>query len=74
MYKNMSIRELYHERNKNRALGALFLLLLPMFGLGIERIARSIRCDKEIKERAIKNDEQGDVVVICAGTQQEKKD
>lgn len=72
MYENMSMRELYRQRNKNRALGALFVLLLPMMGLGIERLVRAAHIDKIIKERGIKN-EESDVVVICA-TQQEKKD
>jgi len=74
MYNDFSMRELYHERNKNRALGALFILLLPMMGLGIERLARAARIDRIIKERGIKNEESGsDVVVICSGKPTETK-
>jgi len=74
MYNDFSMRELYHERNKNRALGALFILLLPMMGLGIERLARAARIDRIIKERGIKNEESGsDVVVICSGKSTETK-
>lgn len=73
MYEKMSIRELYHERNKNRALGALFVLLLPMLGLGIERIARAVRIDKIIKQRSIEADEHSEVVVICSGKSTETK-
>ena len=74
MYEKMSIRELYHERNKNRALGALFVLLLPMLGLGIERIARAVRIDKIIKQRSIEADEHESVVVICSGKSETKND
>ena len=68
MYDNLTLRELYHLRNKYRALGALFIFLLPMMGLGIEKLIQAAKFDRLIKERGIKNEERESTVIICSGT------
>ena len=75
-YSNMTMRDLYHARNKYRALGVLFVVIVPLLGLGIERLVWAAQYDRAIKERGIKTEESngsGTIVIVQKAEDQNKE-